>query len=185
MEPSTGDNERPRALLTWDFVDVACPVAAARQRLCGRGGWLGGMADQAGREGDALMARIGPTWAHGLLARKVVVQLGPCRERGRAVVVPIEWRAADHAAVFPVLSGDLEVDSLGEDMCRVVLSASYLPPLGELGQVLDRALLHRVAESTVRSFLRQLAASLEAEETARESGTSSTLPFGLASEGGT
>jgi hypothetical protein len=46
----------------------------------------------------------------------------------------------------------------------LILSASYVPPLGELGWRLDRALLHRVAESTVRSFLLRLAASLEARQ---------------------
>ena len=46
------------------------------------------------------------------------------------------------------------------DHFRLTLSASYVPPFGELGARLDRALLHRVAVSTVRSFLVRVAASL-------------------------
>ncbi|HMK97435.1 MAG TPA: hypothetical protein VK425_07805, partial [Acidimicrobiales bacterium] len=75
----------------------------------------------------------------------------------------IKWQAAERPALFPVLEGDLELVPLGADRSRLILSASYVPPLGELGRRLDRAVLHRVAESTVRSFLRRLASSLEAD----------------------
>ncbi len=33
------------------------------------------------------------------------------------------------------------------------ISARYTPPLGAFGRVLDRAVLHRVAEATVKDFL--------------------------------
>ena len=163
MDPVADPSERPLAVLVQDFVDLSCSVPEVRERLCGPSGWLAGIAARAGGEGDALMTRIGPAWAHGLLAREVIVHLGPCRSRGTSVVVPVEWRAAEHSSLFPVLSGDLELDSLGGGLCRVKLSASYLPPLGALGRSIDRSLLHHVADSTVRSFLRQLAAALEAE----------------------
>lgn len=158
-----------RALLLQDFVDLAIPSALARDRCCAEPGSLASLADQAWCDGDALMVKIGPSWAHGLLSVKVVVSIGPCRKRGDATVMPIEWRASEHSSLFPVLSGDLELCSLGDNLCRITLSDSYLPPLGELGMKLDRALLHRVAQSTVRSFLQQLASSLGGEELAAPS----------------
>ena len=40
------------------------------------------------------------------------------------------------------------------------LRGSYEPPLGALGQHVDRLLMHRVAEATIRSFMLRLAESL-------------------------
>ncbi len=42
----------------------------------------------------------------------------------------------------------------------LTMAGSYRPPLGSLGEVLDRAILHRVATTTIRSFLAQVAAQL-------------------------
>ena len=106
------------------------------------------------------MLRIGPGWG-GRAARRVLVTLGPPHERAQAVVVPLSWKSIDHPGLFPVLDGDIELSELDENRCRVALAASYVPPLGELGRQLDRALLHRVARSTARSFLAQVAAGLE------------------------
>jgi hypothetical protein len=111
-----------------------------------------------------MLMRIGPSWAAGVLARRVRIRLGRVHERGSTTVVPIGWESAVHPSLFPVLSGDLEITPLGEDTCRIGLSASYLTPLGELGRRLDRAVLHHVAQSTVRSFLGRLASSLEPEK---------------------
>jgi hypothetical protein len=63
-----------------------------------------------------------------------------------------------------MLSGDLELAPLEPHSCRLTLAASYIPPLGDLGRALDRALLHRIAQSTVRSFLAREATILEADE---------------------
>jgi len=43
----------------------------------------------------------------------------------------------------------------------VTLSASYTPPLGEVGRQLDQLLLHGVASSTARAFLDRVADGLE------------------------
>jgi hypothetical protein len=40
------------------------------------------------------------------------------------------------------------------------LRGSYERPLGALGQRVDRLLIHRVAEATIRSFMLRLAESL-------------------------
>ena len=62
-----------------------------------------------------------------------------------------------------MLDGNLEVVPLGPERCRVVLTAAYRPPFERAGQLLDQAFLHRVAESTVRSFLTQLACTVETD----------------------
>jgi hypothetical protein len=91
----------------------------------------------------------------------VRVNLGVPHERGEALVVPLAWRSSELPGLFPVLDGDLELAPVDPDQCRLTLSASYVPPFGELGRQLDRAVLHRVARSTARSFVARVAASLE------------------------
>jgi hypothetical protein len=137
-----------------------------RGRFVGDGSWFAPLATAAEEDGEELYFRIGPTWASGRAARKVVVTLGQPHERGDALIVPVSWRSSDLPGLFPVLDGDLELAPLAPERCRVSLSASYLPPFGELGRRLDRALLHRVARSTARSFLARLAESLELDDPA-------------------
>jgi hypothetical protein len=55
----------------------------------------------------------------------------------------------------------LELAPLGPDQCRISLAATYTPALGRFGAQVDRTLLHRVAASTVRSFLTQMATKLQ------------------------
>jgi hypothetical protein len=93
---------------------------------------------------------------------------GPCdtrsgsRQGGRACRGPIlgvRWAAR----VLAVLEGDVELVPLKPNRCRVTLCVSYAAPFGGPGHQLDRALLHRVAGSSVGSFLARVARSLEDE----------------------
>ena len=59
-------------------------------------------------------------------------------------------------SVFPSLEGDLEVAALGPDRTQLAMSARYRPPLGGVGRAIDRTLLHRVAEATVKDFVHRV-----------------------------
>jgi len=150
-----------RRVLVQDFVDVARPLEAVSDRLRGDASWLAPLAEAAEEDGETVRLRIGPAWAGGRLTREVRARLGALRQRGSALVQPILWEASGFRPLFPVLDGDLELAPLGESECRLTLFASYVPPFGEIGRGLDRALMHWVAQSTVRSFLRRLALELE------------------------
>ena len=80
------------------------------------------------------------------------------------LVLPLEWRPVLARNLLPKLEGDLEVASLGPNRTQVSLSARYRPPLGVVGQAVDRALLHRVAEATVKDFVDGVGASFCAEQ---------------------
>lgn len=146
-----------------DFVDVARPVDEVARRLGGDGSWLAPLAVAAGGEGETLHVRVGPS-AGDLVSRDVRIRLGQAIIHGDGVVVPLRWEDGRRPTLFPVLDGDLEVVSLGDGKTRLVLHASYRPPLEAIGRLLDHALLHRVAESTVRSFLQRVGESLERTE---------------------
>lgn len=145
------------AIFLHDFVDVGCPAGVARTRLGADGTWLSGVADAAAGEGETLLVRLGSVNGSHHPTIGIRVRLGEGASRGEAWVVPIRWEAARLSPLFPVLDGDLEVAPLGADECRLLLQATYRPPLDGVGRLLDAALLHRVAESTVRSFLLRLA----------------------------
>jgi hypothetical protein len=162
MDAEKAASRRKDVIFLEDFIDVSLPLEHIRGRCARAGGWLTALASAAEEEGEVLLLQIGPTWAGARVTRQVEVTVGPTRERGAACVVPLAWRATELAGLFPVLEGDLELAPLGTNRCRLTLSASYVPPLGDVGRALDRALLHRLAQSTVRSFLAGVAASLEA-----------------------
>ena len=145
-----------------DSVDVSCSFEAVRERFVGEEAWFAQLASAAEDEGEALL-KIGPSWASGRVAREVRVTLGPPRDRGVTLVLPISWQSSELPGLFPVLEGEVELLALDSGRCRVSLFVSYVPPFGQLGGYLDRALLHRVAWSTLRSFLVRLAESLEQE----------------------
>jgi len=63
------------------------------------------------------------------------------------------WRATGAERLFPHLEADLEVAALGPSRTQLSISARYRPPMGAMGRALDRALLHRVAEATIKDFL--------------------------------
>jgi hypothetical protein len=151
-----------------ESVDVSRPLEAVRGRFLGDGSWFVPFATIAEEGGEALYLRVGPSWANLQAARQVRVTLGPPHSRGDAMVVPLSWQASALPGLFPVLEGDLEVAPLDPERCRVTLTASYVPPLGEVGRQLDHVLLHRVAHSTVRAFLDRVADQLEENDPVRD-----------------
>jgi hypothetical protein len=144
-----------------DFVDVASPFDTLRARFSGDGRWLAPLATVATQDGDIFQMRIGPSWAAGIVTREVNVTLWPPRQRGYALARSLTWTPSDWQFLFPLLDGDLELAPIGPDQCRISLAATYTPALGRFGAHVDRTLLHRVAASTVRSFITQIATKLQ------------------------
>jgi hypothetical protein len=114
--------------------------------------WLRGLAEQANFRADRLLAEVGFGEAIRL-RRKVIVEMGrPIRASSKSFF-PLRWTASGHAGLFPALDADIEVAPLGSDRAQLAISARYVPPLGAVGRTIDRALLSRVAEATLKDFL--------------------------------
>ena len=87
--------------------------------------------------------------------KSAVVGLGePVRDRG-GWMVPIEWRAATRAPLFPVFAGHLRLTAR-----HLELDGQYLPPGGTVGYVVDRLLLHVAANGTGHWFLQKVIAAV-------------------------
>lgn len=87
------------------------------------------------------------------VAKRVEIHIGQARRFPSKTILPVSWKATGPSAVFPVMDGDIEVAPLGPRLTQLSFSGRYEPPLSVLGRALDRALLHRVAEATVKDFL--------------------------------
>ena len=114
--------------------------------------WLPGLVRDANHRGDELLAEVGFGEAIRV-KREVSVELVPPVRSSSKTVFPLRWQAADHPGLFPALDADLEVASLGAERTQLAMSARYVPPFGTVGRAIDRALLSRVAEATLKDFL--------------------------------
>jgi hypothetical protein len=110
-----------------------------------------------------------------------IVTVGSPRQRAGTVVVPIRWLPFRYARVLPELDADLELSYVSDTACRMALSGRYRAPMGGVGQHLDQMALHRVAESSVRSFLHrcELALVESSERRARHNDVSDEDGGGL------
>lgn len=134
---------------------VDAPLAVAQHRLLTflHVGDLDSLAVAASGEGARVLARAGI----GGLAKTVAVESIPAYQRGAVTVVPLRWVATGPiGGAFPVLDANLELTA-AESQTTITIIGSYRPPLGKVGQAVDRLLLHTVARTTIRSFLGQLA----------------------------
>jgi hypothetical protein len=148
-------------MLLHDFAYVPIPAARVCEHiLANDGAWLAPLASAAAGEGEALRLRIGPLEALPMLGKSVTVRVGQSISRSDVTVVPLTWQATSAPGLFPVLSADLEIASLGAHMTQLTLHGRYDPPLGAVGRRMDRLLMHRIAEATVRGFLSRLADGL-------------------------
>ena len=139
-----------------DEVRLDVGFAVARERLLRLG------------EGDALLATSAGAYGPGLTrvgvagASKLVwVQARVLSWTNISAALALRWEAiGPGGGLFPVLDADLTLTPAGAGT-MLTLAGAYRPPLGPLGQALDRAILHRVAATTIRNFLLEVAAQLD------------------------
>ncbi len=84
----------------------------------------------------------------------------PVVEEGQTTV-PIVWEATGPTALFPKMEGSLIVAAVGPDLTQLAFRGSYDPPLGAIGRALDKVLMHRVAESSVKGFVDRIGGALD------------------------
>ena len=117
------------------------------------------------RGGDDLLAKFGVHVAGLPLYKRGRVDFGAARLHlgQRQTVLPVTWAPIGGPPIFPTMEGELIVEGLDANEARLTLRASYDPPLGHVGEVVDRVLLHRLADATIGDFLARLAGELGGE----------------------
>jgi hypothetical protein len=143
------------------FTEIPRPMADVEAELLQSPGlWSSKSAREAEARGQRLLAEVGFGPRGARIDKRIELQFGePIRFPSRTIL-PMSWKAAGLDSLLPRLEADIEVGEMGPERTQLSISAQYTPPLGSLGRVLDRALLHRVAESTVKDFLDQMGGRL-------------------------
>jgi len=152
-------------------LEVGFDAAQARLANLAHRGLLRRASENAQKWG-ADQAQVGPRSALGV-SKLVNVQFRHLATHEDSAVWALRWEASGTTGtLFPVLDADIKLTRAGEKATVLAVSGTYRPPLGALGAGLDRAIMHLVAEATIRAFTRQLgavivnpAASLEAAHT--------------------
>ncbi len=142
-----------------DEVGVPLVIDAARVRLLAylSVDGLQEPADDASEVGRDLLLRAGV----GAFSKQMLVQLLRPYQHDGILVVPVRWVATGATgAMFPQLDGNLELAPADDGQSVLRLNGAYRPPLAAVGGGLDRLLLHRVADATIRRFLQDVAAGI-------------------------
>lgn len=122
--------------------------------------WLPSLATRATRRGELLLAEVGFDLGRYRVGKHVEMCLrAPIQTPGR-MVLPLTWVATGPHVLFPAFDGELELGALGRRCTQLVISVNYRPPLGAIGQTVDRIALHRFAEATIKDFLDRTGAAL-------------------------
>jgi hypothetical protein len=162
------------------LLEVSFAVACERlTQLTESGALITTSEDSYSRETGAL-TRVG---AIGL-SRLVRVQVRELPRTEKSAGIALRWEAVGPGGgLFPVLDADVRLTPV-EHVTLLSMVGSYRPPLGSLGQALDRAILHRVAAATIRGFVAQVAARISggqsggAVDTPAPNGAGSSPPAG-------
>lgn len=135
------------------FTEAPVPLERAAQAVTRLRREMSSWAGSAYRSGEALAGRLG---GKAGLASLVLFEIGLPTVTTGGCSYPVKWRATGAASLFPRLQADLELADLGGSVI-VTLRGTYDPPLGEVGRMVDRAVLGRVADATVKSWVDRLA----------------------------
>jgi hypothetical protein len=116
--------------------------------------WLRPLIAPAFETTDEVRIRLGAR----RVGKSVRLLSGDLRRRDGRAMRPIRIEATGPSALFPRVDADLEIAGAGAGQTQISLQGSYQPPLGRLGELLDRTMLHRVAEVAMQRLVDQIAA---------------------------
>ena len=136
------------------YLELRAPFDDVQRALLGdTGAWIPGLLRDAEDRGQRLLADVGFAMDTRRIDKEVEIEIGEPHRIPGVTTLPMAWRATGTERLFPQLDADLEVAALGRERTQLSISARYRPPMGVVGRALDKALLHRVAEATVKDFL--------------------------------
>jgi len=158
-------------------LDVGFNAAQARMANLARGGLLRRASDDAYDELGTGLVRMCPLSTAPGMSRLVAVRFRDLAIHEDFAIVAMRWEAiGPGGALFPALDADIKLAPAGEDATMLTVSGVYRPPLGGLGTGLDRAIMHRVAQATIRAFTHHIGVAIAHPAAAPEAGHTRMLP---------
>jgi len=144
------------------YLDLAVPFDQAEAALLEEPAeWVPGLLRDAEDRGQRLLAEVGFALETRRVEKEVEISVGSPYRIPSKTLLPMTWKATGAERMFPQLDADIEVAALGANRTQLSISARYRPPMGVIGRALDRALLHRVAEATIKDFLDRVGESIQ------------------------
>jgi len=132
-------------------------VSVQKALLADPGKWLPSLANDAGKR---LITELAVRIGSARVARAVEVEVAPPTIYPDRSEIFISWKAASMPSLFPELRGLFKLAGVDSRRSRLSFEASYEPPGRLAGQLVDQALMHRVAEASVREFVLRTAQAL-------------------------
>ena len=137
-------------------LDVSFTIARDRLARLSESGALFGPSEDAYDHGSTSLTRVGVAG----VSKLVRVHTRDLSWTDGTAGLALRWEATGlGSGLFPVLDADLKVAPAGKGT-MLTIAGAYRPPLGSLGDALDRAILNRVAAATIRRFLARVAAQI-------------------------
>lgn len=122
--------------------------------------WVSQIFQQALEDSDLVRVRLG-VGERIRLSKEAWVQLGEPEALQSGVLIPIRIQVTGAPMLFPTLEGEIEIAAIGGEVTQLTLRGNYAPPIGAIGDAIDKVLLHRVVESSIKHFVEAMARSLE------------------------
>ena len=146
-----------------DEVRLSLGFNAAQARLVdlAHGGLLRRASDDAYRDLGSGLARVGPLGSAPGMSKLVVVRFSDIAVQEDLAIGAMRWETTGPGgALFPALDADISLTQAGHDATILAVWGVYRPPLGGLGAGLDRVVMRRAAQATIRAFTRRVGAAI-------------------------
>ena len=101
------------------------------------------------------------------LRKRVVVEFGEAIKTSTWAVVRVNWKATFPQKLFPTMEGKVSLSPQGKNAAKLTVSGVYEPPLGRVGEDLNEAVMHPIAELTVQELAEAIAKRLVGRATRR------------------
>jgi hypothetical protein len=169
-QPVSGGDGKPRT--EDEMVDVVGGVLLPRADwdvvhtfLGDPGRWLPLPATEVDEDRWLVTVRGGP------VLHETVVEVGDFVSAGMTHTRPVRWmpgggESSGLSSALPRFDGRIELHLDPDRTSLLTLSGWYDPPLGRWGTMMDRAVLHGIADGTVRGFAGSVADRLVREHVA-------------------
>jgi len=142
-------------------LEVGFNAAQARMANLSRDGLLRRASDAAYHELGTGLARVGPLGSAPGVSRLVEVRFSDLAIHEDSATWAVRWEATGRSgALFPALDANITLTPAGEEATMLTVTGVYRPPLGGLGAGLDRAIMHQVAQATIRTFTHHIGSAL-------------------------
>ena len=92
--------------------------------------------------------------------KRVSMQVGDAVRTSTWAAVSVSWTATFPERLFPKMDGKVALSPAGRSVTKLAVSGMYEPPFGRVGEDLNAALLHSLAELTVKQLAESIAVRL-------------------------